>query len=69
MKKLIELFWSDEDSAYVAVVPDLPGCSVVGPTPEEAPREVRDAIEAWSDACRASGDVVPEPSAKTRRAA
>ena len=69
MRYLIELFWSDEDAAYVAVVPDLPGCSAVGSTPEEAAREVRDAIEAWLDACRAAGDTVPEPSARTRQAA
>ena len=69
MKYLIELFWSDEDAAYVAVVPDLPGYSAVGSTPEKAAREVRDAIDAWLEACRAAGETAPEPSAKTRQAA
>jgi predicted RNase H-like HicB family nuclease len=69
MRYLVELFWSDEDEGYVAVVPDLPGCSAVGDTPEEAAREVVDAIEAWIAACRAAGDPVPEPKIKTRQAA
>ena len=39
MKYLVEVFWSDEDDGYTAVVPDLPGCSAFGRTPEEAVRE------------------------------
>jgi len=69
MRYLVELFWSDEDEGYVAVVPDLPGCSAVGDTPEEAAREIGDAIEAWIEACRAAGDPVPEPRIKARQAA
>jgi predicted RNase H-like HicB family nuclease len=69
MKYLIELFSSDEDEAWVAVVPDLPGCSAVGATPESAAAEVQDAIEASITACRAAGDPAPEPSSKARQAA
>jgi antitoxin HicB len=69
MKYPIELFWSDEDEAWVAVVPDLPGCSAVGATPQEAAAEVQDAIDAWIAAHRAAGDSVPEPASKTRHAA
>jgi antitoxin HicB len=52
MKYLVEVFWSDEDEGYIAVVPDLPGCSAVGGTPEEAVHEIGDAVEAWIAACR-----------------
>ena len=69
MRYLVEVFWSDEDEGYIAVVPDLPGCSVFGDTPEAAVREVQDAVAAWIEACRAAGDTVPEPRAKARRAA
>jgi predicted RNase H-like HicB family nuclease len=62
MRYLVELFWSEEDGGYITVVPDLPGCSAFGATPEAAVHEIGDAIEAWIAACRASGDPVPEPT-------
>jgi predicted RNase H-like HicB family nuclease len=65
---LIEVFWSAEDRAFVAVVPDLPGCSAVGDSGEEAIRELGDAIAAWIEACRASGEAVPKPSARPQLA-
>ncbi len=40
----ILIFWSDEDQAYIADVPDLRHCSAHGETPEEALREVRLAL-------------------------
>jgi predicted RNase H-like HicB family nuclease len=69
MKYLVEVFWSEEDGGYIAVVPDLPGCSAFGATPEGAVHEIGEAIEAWIEACRAAGDPVPEPTAKARHAA
>jgi len=58
----IEIFWSDEDEGYIAVVPDLPGCNAWGATEQKALMEVHDAIEAWIEACEKSGDPVPKPS-------
>jgi antitoxin HicB len=52
MRYLVELFWSEEDGGYIAVVPDLPGCSAFGATPEAAVHEIGDGIEAWIAACR-----------------
>jgi antitoxin HicB len=54
---------------YIAIVPDLPGCSAFGATPEAAVHEIGDAIEAWIAAGRASGDPIPEPTTKARQAA
>jgi predicted RNase H-like HicB family nuclease len=68
-KYLIEIFWSDEDAGYIATVPDLPGCSAYGETLEEAAREIKDAQEAWLEACRASGDIAPLPTMQARKAA
>ena len=53
----------------IAVVPDLPGCSAFGRTPEEAVHEIGDASAAWIAACRAAGNPVPEPTTKARQAA
>ncbi len=58
----IEIFWDDEDGAFVAIAPDLPGCSAVGDSEEEALRELRTAIKLWLDACAKAGDPIPEPS-------
>lgn len=64
----IEIFWSDEDDGYIALAPDLPGCSAWGKTEAEALREIHDAIAAWADACRKSGEPVPPPSVHAWRA-
>jgi predicted RNase H-like HicB family nuclease len=56
------VFWSDEDNGYVALAPDLPGCSAFGETKFEALSELDDAIEAWIAAARAAGNPIPEPS-------
>ena len=69
MRYLVEIFWSDEDEGYIATVPDLPGCSAFGATPEEAAHEVQDAVTAWIEACRAAGDPVPAPATRARRVA
>lgn len=68
-KYAIEIFWSDNDNGYIAVVPDLPGCNAFGDTQEEAAHEIQDAIAAWLEACNASGESVPEPSKQTIKCA
>ena len=68
-KYLIEVSWSDEDQGFIAIVPDLPGCSAFGETATEAVYELEDAQAAWIEACRASGDPIPVPTATARQAA
>ena len=69
MKCLVEVFWSDDDGGYIAVVPDLPGCSAFGDNAGgRGPRDRR-CHRGWIGACRANGDPVPEPTTKARRAA
>jgi predicted RNase H-like HicB family nuclease len=58
---LILVFWSDEDQAYIADIPDLKTCSAWGDTPEEALREVLVAKEAWLEVARAHGKPILEP--------
>ena len=57
----IDLFWSDEDAAWVADVPDLKSCSAFGDTPAQALAEVEQAMEAWLDVAREDGLPIPEP--------
>lgn len=46
---------------FVSYAPELKGCLSDGATPEEALRNIYDAIESWIDAARESGEPVPEP--------
>lgn len=57
----INIFFSEDDAGYIADIPDLEACSAFGGTPEEALREVQIAKEAWIEAARAEGKVVPSP--------
>jgi len=57
----INVFYSDEDEAYVADIPDLVACSAFGDTPEEAVREVGIAKQAWIEAARELGKRIPKP--------
>src|SRR5207249_7473425 len=64
----ISVFWSDEDDAWVADVPDLVYCSAFGDTPHEAVAEAERAVQAWLDAARESGRPIPPPSRHPIRA-
>jgi len=57
----INVFWSEDDNAYVADIPDLRYCSAHGPAPEAALREVLVAKEAWLETAKASGKPIPRP--------
>jgi len=57
----IIIYWSNEDRAFVAEVPELPGCMAHGSTPEAALANARDAIQLWIDTAREFGDPIPEP--------
>ena len=54
-----EVFWSDEDEGYVALAPDLPGCSAFGTSEAEALSELEDAIAAWIGAAIVAGNPIP----------
>lgn len=59
-----EIFYSEEDEGYIAVAPELPGCSAFGETEEEALKEVKTAIDLWIETARKEGREVPEPEGK-----
>jgi len=55
------IYWSNEDEAFIAEVPELPGCMAHGGTPEDALKNAQDAIRLWIDIAREFGDSIPEP--------
>ena len=63
-KYTIEIFYSEEDEGYIAVVPELPGCSAFGETREEALKEVEVAIDLWINTAKKEGREIPKPMNK-----
>ncbi len=57
----IILFWSEEDRAFIAEVPELPGCMADGATYQEALANVEAVIQEWIDTARELGRPIPEP--------
>ncbi len=57
----IILYWSNADDAFVAEVPELPGCAAHGDTQEDALKNINQAMELWIDTAKEAGDPIPEP--------
>jgi predicted RNase H-like HicB family nuclease len=57
----IILYWSKEDGAFIAEVPELPGCAADGATYEEALANVEVVIREWIETARELGRPIPEP--------
>ena len=57
----IVLYWSQEDGAFIAEVPELAGCMADGPTRQEALATVEVIIEEWIATAIELGRPIPEP--------
>jgi len=64
IKYEVIIYWSAEDEAFVADVPELPGCSAHGGTQESALSNAQDAIRLWVDTAKEFGDPIPEPKGR-----
>ena len=60
----IIICWSNDDGAYVAEVPELPGCMAHGDTQEVALDNIGRAVELWLETAREFGDPIPEPKGR-----
>jgi len=60
----IIIFWSDEDNAFIAEVPELPGCQTHGDSQGAALNSAQQAIALWLDTAREFGDPIPEPKGR-----
>ena len=58
IKYEVIIYWSEEDGAFVADVPELPGCAAHGATQETALGNAQDAIRLWIDTAKEFGDPV-----------
>jgi predicted RNase H-like HicB family nuclease len=63
-KHEVIIFWSPEDDAFVAEVPELPGCAAHGASQEEALANAKTAARMWIETAMEFGDPVPEPEGR-----
>lgn len=55
------LYWSDEDEAFIAELPELPGCMADGQTYRQAITNVEIVIGEWIETARELGRPISEP--------
>lgn len=57
----IIIYWSEDDVAFVAEVPELPGCMADGRTYQEAVANVGVIIKEWIQTAKELGRPIPQP--------
>ncbi len=60
----IILYWSEEDQAFIAEVPELPGCAADGPSRQEALTNAEKVIEEWIETASELGRPIPVPKGR-----
>jgi predicted RNase H-like HicB family nuclease len=58
------IYWSADDKAFVAEVPELPGCAADGKTYQEALSNAERVIQEWIETARDLGREIPEPKGR-----
>ncbi len=58
------IYWSKDDQAFVAEVPELPGCAADGATYQEALANVEAIIQEWIETAKDLGRPIPEPKGR-----
>jgi predicted RNase H-like HicB family nuclease len=61
LKYEIILYWSNDDEAFIAEVPELPGCSADGATYQEALAHAEQIIREWLETASELGRSIPKP--------
>jgi predicted RNase H-like HicB family nuclease len=60
----IIVYWSDDDQAFIAEVPELPGCAADGKTKQEALANAETPIEEWMATAQDLGRQIPVPKGR-----
>jgi predicted RNase H-like HicB family nuclease len=58
------IYWSEEDEAFIAEVPELPGCAADGATRQSALRNVDVVIKQWIETAKSLGRTIPQPKGR-----
>ena len=57
----IVIYWSEPDQAFVAEVPELPGCMADGASYRDALENAEVAIGEWIETAESLGRAIPKP--------
>ena len=64
----IIIYWSEEDQAFIAEVPELPGCMADGNTYVDAVKNAEQVIDEWIETAQSLGREIPKPKGRLRYA-
>ena len=62
----VVIYWSDEDQAFIAEVPELPGCAADGASYADAIANAEVVIHEWIETARELGRPIPQPHGRLR---
>ena len=60
----IVIYWSKEDNAYLAEIPELTGCMADGQSYTETLENIQVIMQEWIETAQALGRTIPEPKGK-----
>ena len=60
----IIIYWSDEDQAFIAEIPELPGCMAHGDSHEAALANIKNAMDLWIDTAEEFDDPISTPKGR-----
>ena len=63
-KHEVIIYWSADDKAFIAEVPELPGCAADGATKQAALKNVDAVIKEWLATAKELGRPIPEPKGR-----
>ena len=64
----IILYWSADDNAFIAEVPELAGCMADGETMAEALENVEQVMSDWIEVAQEQGREIPVPKGRLKYA-
>lgn len=64
MKYEVIIYWSEGDNAFIAEVPELPGCLADGPTKAKALQAIERVAKEWIETAKELGREIPSPRGK-----
>lgn len=64
MRYEVIIYWSEDDQAFIAEIPELPGCMADGSTYQEALTNAEVVMQEWIETARELGRQIPEPKGR-----